>query len=306
MSRMCTLHELALTYARKQPGMINSIVEDSPIINVCKWKPSTHDYWNVAEKITNIQGPGWVKSDAILPEIKVATDLARTDLYVTGGEMEVPTQHALMMGGHVKYFGDRQDSILKRAGMDLERKFVEDIWLEAAIQSGNVQDAGGSADGWYLLAIRFDEDSNVGLYNPKQFKDGTFYEITVPHGGNEHRLYHKEHEGVWGYTIIYRAVIGWQLLVAEKTCAAIVNIDEGHKPTVEQIDMMLADVRAVPGKTYIFCSPRAKILGLNKHKRDNIQIVNSDKDMNTYIEAWNGIQIVPSYNIADKIRHINV
>lgn len=303
---MNTLHELALTYAKKQPGMIDSITEDSPILNVCKWKQSTHDFHNVAEKVTDIDGAGWVKVDAPLPEIQVSTDLARTDLYVMGGTLEVPSQHALMMGGHEKYFADRQASILRKSGMGIEAMFVEKKWIPEAINAGNVQDAGGAGEGWYLLAVRFDEDSNIGLYNAKQFQNGTFFKIDIPYGGEEHILHGKGHEMVFGYTVIYRAIMGWQMLAAEKTCAVIANIDEKHAPTVEMIDNMLADVRAVPGKTFIFCSPRAKIYGLNKWKRDNIQLVSGDTDAKTHIESWNGIQIVPSYNILDKIAHINV
>lgn len=306
MGRMCSLHELALNYAKKQPGMIDDVTEEAPILGVCKWKESTHDFWNVAEKITDIQGPGWVKVDSPLPEIQFSSDLERTELYTTGGKLEVPTQHALMMGGKDRYFADKQGAILRKAGGDLERLFVQDKWLPEALNCGNVYDAGGTGDGWFILSVRFDENSNVGLYNAKQFTSGTFFKIDIPYGGNEHVLHGKGHEGVFGYTILYRSILGWQMLSAAKTCAVIANIDETHAPKIEYIDNMLADVRANPKNTYLFCSPRAKIYGLNKYKRDNVQMMNADRDAHTYLESWCGIPIITSYNIDPKINHVNV
>ena len=47
--------------------------------------------------------------------------------------------------------------------------------------------------------------------------------------------------------IAYRGNFGYQILDPERTVAAIVNIDETHKPSVTMIDDMLAQVRSQPG-----------------------------------------------------------
>ncbi len=70
------------------------------------------------------------------------------------------------------------------------------------------------------------------------------------------------------------------------------------------IDDMLAQVRSQPGSTYLFCGPRAKIYGINPYKTENVQLVNGDTDAKTRIETWNGISIVTSHNIDDKIAHV--
>ena len=263
---MLTLHEIAVKHAKKQPGMADSLTEEAPILKRVRWKPSTHGLWNVAEKLTDIKGPGFVEPDAPLPYMSASSDLVHTDLHVLGGIIEVPTQRALKFGGAAKYFADRQNHILKKAGMDTEKQLMIHNWLKAATVAKKLKDAGGKGQGWFIAAVRFDDLMNVGLYDPDQFDSGRILKISSPYGGAEHYLHGPEHEGVLGFTVAYRANFGWQILDAERTCGAIVNIDETNKPTPAMIDDMLADVRAQPGSTFLFCSPKAKTYGLNPYK----------------------------------------
>ena len=295
-----------MKHAKKQSGMVDSLTEEAPILQMVKWKAATHGLWNVAEKITDIEGPAFVRPDAPLPQLSVSSDLVTTDLSVMGGTMEVPTQRAKKFGGPMKYFSEKQNYILKKAGMDTERQLVFENWLKGARAVKNVYDAGGAGEGWFLLAVRFDELSNVGLYDPDQFDSGRLLKIDFPYGGAEHYLHSPQCEGVLGYSVTYRGNFGYQILDAARTVAAIVNIDETHKPTPTMIDDMLAQVRSKPGTTYIFTSPRGKIYGINPYKVDNVQLINGDKDANTRLEAWAGISIVESHNIAEKLAHITV
>lgn len=296
MSRMCTLHEIAMQFANKQPGMVDALTEAAPVLDMMKWIPSTHGLWNVAEKLTEIEGPGWVMPDSPMPPMHVGSDLVHTDLHVMAGKMEVPTQRAIKFGGAAKYFADRQDAILKRAGMDVEKRIVKDNWFKAAKDSNNLRDAGGNG-GWYLLAVRFDDLSNVGLYDPDQFDTGRLLKISMPYGGEEHYLIGKKYEGVLGFTITYTGNFGWQILDAPRTCAAIVNIDNDNIPTAMMIDDMLADIRADTGSTYLICHPKCKNHAINSYKKDYVQLTNSDTDAKTRIETWNGISILQTYNV---------
>ena len=164
----------------------------------------------------------------------------------------------------------------------------------------------GAGEGWFLLAVRFDELANVGLYDPDQFDSGRLLKIDFPYGGAEHYLHSPQYEGVLGYSVTYRGNFGYQILDAARTVAAIVNIDEKNKPTPTMIDDMLAQVRSKPGTTYIFTSPRGKIYGINPYKVDNVHLVNGDTNANTRLESWAGISIVESHNISNKIPHITV
>ena len=174
---MVTLHEIAVKHAKKQSGMVDSLTEEAPILQMVKWKAATHGLWNVAEKITDIEGPAFVRPDAPLPQLSVSSDLVTTDLSVMGGTMEVPTQRAKKFGGPMKYFSEKQNYILKKAGMDTERQLVFENWLKGARAAKNLYDAGGAGEGWFLLAVRFDELANVGLYDPDQFDSGRLLKI---------------------------------------------------------------------------------------------------------------------------------
>lgn len=300
---MSTLHEICVKLANKQPGMIDALTEDAPIMRYTRFKPSTHGLWDVSEKLDEVTGPAFVEADAPLPTISTSSSLVHTDLHVMGGTMEVPTQRALKFGGPAKYFAEKQPVILRKAGMDTEIQLVLKNWLKGARAAKNLKNAGGTSKGWFLLAVRFDEHENVGLYDPDQFEQGKLFKITSPYNASEHLL-HGQYEGVYGYAVIYRANFGWKLQNPGRTCSAIVNIDEEHMPTANMIDDMLADVRAQPGSTYIFCGPRAKIYGINPHKRERVQLANSEKDVNTYVETWTGIPIIVSHNFSEKIANI--
>ena len=305
-SMMQTLHELGVEYAKKQPGMIDALPEEAPILAKIKFIKATHGLWNIAEKLNDITAPGFVRFDSPLPSLGVSSDLVQTELQKMGGVMEVPTDRAVKFGGPVKYFARKQPYIIKKAGMDVERTIVLDNLLKGAIAEKNVQDAGGTGKGWFILACRFDPELNVGLYDPDQFAQGRLFNISFPYGGQEQYLKSKKYEGVLGYSVVYRTHLGYQMLDAKRTVAAIVNIDEDHHPTVNQIDTMLADIRAQPGNTHLFMGPKAKIFGINPYKHEQVVLDNSDTDAKTRIETWNGISITTSYNIAEQLEHITV
>lgn len=300
MSRMCTLHEISMNMADIQPGMVDSLTEEAPIFGMMKFIPASHKLWNIAENLTEVVGPGWTELDGPLPLMRASSDLVTTNLHVMGGTLEVPTQRALKFGGAAKYFGDRQDHFLKKMGMDVETQIVKNMWLNAGCIH-NHRDAGGKDKNMFLLAVRFDDLANIGLYDPDQFVSGRIMQIDTPYGGNEHYLRGEKYQGVLGYSVNYRANFGWQLLDAQRTCAVITGIDPTHAPTPDMIDEMLGDVRATSSNTYIFCSPRAKIYGINPHKRELVRMVNNENEVKTSVETWNGIPVITSHNLTNII-----
>ncbi len=303
---LSTLHDICVAKARKQPGMADALTEDAPILGVVGWKPSSHGLWNVAEKLVEVVGPGFVEADAPLPHMSASSDLVHTDLHVLGGTIEVPTQKALKFGGPQKYFAERQNAILRKAGADTEQQLVLRNWLAAARAAKNLKNAGGAGEGWFLLAVRFDELANCGLYDPDQFEQGRLLKIESPYNGAEHYLHGPGLEGVLGYAVTYRANFGWQILDAKRTCAAMVNIDENIQPSAAMVDDLLADVRAQPGNTFLFCSPKAKIYALNPLKTEHIHMAAKERELDTHIETWSGIRIVTSHNFNARIGNIKV
>ena len=301
---MATLHEIAMQYAKKQPGMIDCLLERTPILDMTRWKATTHGLYNLAEVLTDVKGAGFIKPESPFPRIGTSSDLIHVDLAVMGGRDSVPSMKAQKLGGWKKYFADRQKYILSKTGMNIEIQLIEDNWLKGALTDGTHIDCGGTGDGYYMLAVRFDEACNVGLYDADQFAAGRFITPRFPYDGAEHYLPDPGYEGVLGYEIVYEGRFGWQMLDAARTVACCYNITDKKIPTPMQIDDLLMAVRAEEGPTYLFMPPKAKSLVANSYKLEKVQLANGDTDAKTHIDSWNGIPIKTSYTIARPIPHI--
>ena len=294
---METLREISVKFAKKQPQQVEYLTEEAPVLDVCKWTPASHSLWNAAERITDIAGPGYVRMNDELPVVGVSSGMEKIDLSILGGEMEVPEDSAVMHGGATAYFAKKTPLVLKKAGNDTELKLFRDNWRQYALDNRNVIDAGGTGDGLNsILCVRFDEAGNVGLYNPKQFRQGALLESAFINNGALMRLKHPPYTGVNGFAMQMKGHFGWQLLNPKSICA-IVNIGEGNIPTEIMMDDMITGARGTNRNTYIFCHPRALTHFVNPLKTGKLHIVVQDKALNTTVESWNGIPIVTSYNL---------
>jgi hypothetical protein len=294
---METLREISNKFAKKQPQQVEYLIEESPILEACKWTAASHNLWNAAEKVEDITGPGYVKMNDELPVVGVSTGMEKIDLNILGGEMEVPEDTAKMHGGAMAYFAKKQPLVLKKAGNDTELKLFQDNWRQYAIDNKNVIDAGGTGVGLNtILCVRFDEAANVGLYNPNQFKQGALLEIAFISNGALMRLKHAPYTGVNGFGMQMKAHFGWQML-NPKTICAIVNVRDGKIPTEIMMDDMVTGARGSNRNTYIFCHPRAQTHFINPLKTGKMHTVVQDKALDTTVESWNGIPVVTSYNL---------
>ena len=66
---MPTLRELSVEYAKKQPKMVDTILEETPILDIIPFEPASHGLWNVHETIESITGAGFVEMDQVLPTL---------------------------------------------------------------------------------------------------------------------------------------------------------------------------------------------------------------------------------------------
>lgn len=294
---MQTLKEISNEKAKKQPGMVNALLEDSPILAACKWDAASHGLWNVGERVEDVTGPGFVPANSPLPTVDMTTELVKTDLDIMGGEMEVPKDTADQFGGPEKYFSRKQDAVLKKAGMDAERRLYYNNWLAAAIANGKAQNAGATTGGVYSMVFcRFDPEGNKGLYDPAQFDQGRLLRITPLSGGSMYHL--RSMPGVSGFGVQFRGRFGWQIL-NPKCVSAICNIQSGKIPTATMIDFAISAVRGTPANTRIFMHENCRILAINPYKDGRVQYNPNDSNANTLVEAWGKIPIVTSYNMDD-------
>jgi hypothetical protein len=96
---MPTLDELSILYAKKQPKMVDNLLEDSPILKIIDFVEASHDLWNAYEEVLSVDAAGFVDLNAKLPTLSAKTKVEQVDLAVMGGEIEVPEDKAQVFGG---------------------------------------------------------------------------------------------------------------------------------------------------------------------------------------------------------------
>ena len=294
-----TLHEIALDKAKKRPELVDFLTEEAPILKMLKWIPATHGLWNVEEILDSIQGASFTDLGAPLPSMKAETQLRQTYVNLLGGEVEVSKDKAAQFGGDANYFARRENAFYKQAGMDTELAIWRDYWRKAALKNKLITKCGATANAYTILIVRFDQENNIGIYDPTQFNQGRLLDPEPLNGG---ALYHlRSQPGVSGYGVEYRGRFGWQLLNPARAVHAIVNVDSANLPTLSQIEDAIASVRGTAANTYIFGHHKIVQKTFSAIKQADIMYVNGDNSIQTIIGAINGIKIIGSYDRPDGI-----
>lgn len=300
-----TLRTIALENSKKQPEQIDHLTEEAPILALIPFAPSTHDMWHVADELTSADSLGFVSMDAPLPEVESTTKLVKFDLAKMGGKIQVGEDKARQYGGAPKYFADKTAPVLKMTGMNTERIMVYDNFRQYAIDqvlagktTKTVYSAGGSANANYsIVAVRFEEGTCSGLYNPKGFGKGVMFDTLAINNGALYDI----GQGVLGYGVRMKCDLGVQL-TGVRNVGAIVNIDlvNNKLPTAMQMDDLLSDIRATgSGRTMLLMHERvAKALG-RSFKDGKIQMRDADTNIDHRVEAWDKVPILGSYNLYD-------
>ena len=284
-----TLKEIAVALSEKQEHYVNSLTEESPILDNMRFEESTHGLWNAYEEVAKIDGAAFVDINQPLPEMEVDTNLKKIDLSILGGEIFLPEDKASVIGVG-EYFHKKVPVLLKHAGQIAEKKVIYDNFLPYAINNGKAVSAGASDGCYSMMAVRFIDGEVTGLYSAKNFKNYGLLDSTPINGG---QLY-KNANGVLGYGVRLKGYIGVQL-ANSNAVSAIVNINADNIPSAEQIDNMLVEAKATPGSTFIFCHPKVLSM-LNKYKGNILNASGYDFDVNRNFMAWNGIRFITSYN----------
>ena len=284
-----TLKEIAIGLSRKQEHYVNSLTEESPILDNMRFEESTHGLWNAYEEVASINGAGFVDINQPLPEMEVDSNLKKIDLSILGGEIFLPEDKGSVIGVG-QYFSKKVPVLLKHAGQTAEKKIIYDNFIPYAVSNGKAVSAGGSENCYSMVAVRYVDGEVTGLYSSKNINRFGILDSTPINAG---ALY-KNADGVLGYGLRLKGYIGMQL-ANPNAVAAIVNITADNIPTAEQIDNMLVDAKATPSSTFIYCHPKVLSM-LNKYKGNVLQASSLDFDVNRSFMAWNGISFITSYN----------
>jgi hypothetical protein len=284
-----TLKEIAVMLSQKQKHYVDSLTEESPILDNMHFEASTHGLWNAYEEVARIEGAGFVDINQPLPEMEVDSNLKKIDLSILGGEIFLPEDKGSVIGVG-EYFSKKVPVLLKHAGQTAEKKIIYDNFIPYAVSNGKASSAGGEENCYSMVAVRYIEGEVTGLYSSKNVNRFGILDSTPINGG---ALY-KNANGVLGYGVRLKGYIGMQLANPDAV-SAIVNISPENIPTAEQIDNMLVDAKATPGSTFIYCHPKVLSM-LNKYKGNILQASSLDFDDNRSFMAWNGISFITSYN----------
>lgn len=304
---MPTLKELAVLYATKQPKQVESITEDSPILNMIPFEEASHDMWNVYEDTLEITGAGFVNLDAELPVVGMKSELKKVDLSIMGGIAQVEEDKAQMFGGAPKYFAKQERAILRKSGQTAEYAILYNMIRAHAIANSNKINAEGSSNKNHsILAVRFSPGECTGLYSPKGFANGAMLNVKALNGGNLMKVSVTRNGStveVLGYSVRYKGYFGFQI-ASKVTVGGIFNVDRVSAtkklPTATQIDDLLAMVRANNASTYLLMHP--KLLSNLKDIRGNgnrITVMSSNINQPVILDRWDNIPIVTSYNFLD-------
>ena len=285
-----TLAELNTALAKKQPHLLENLTEETPVLNSIKFEASSHPLHNAYEEVTDIKSASFVKMNSPLPTMDMSSTLKKQDLSIMGGELFCPEDTAQTFGSAEAYFAKKTPSLLRQAGMEIEKEIIYEDLLKFATDNQKVESAGASEEGYCMIAFRQIAGENTGLYSPEGFKSGAGLDVKKINNG---ALY-KNDKGVLGYGIRFKGYFGIQL-ANKDGIAAITNITKSNLPTAQAIDDMLVEAKASAGSTLIYCHP--KVLSfLNKYKENILRVDTRENDINRTFLSWNGIRIVTSYN----------
>lgn len=301
-----TLKDLAVFLQKKQQTVLNTLIEENPLIASVPMKAASHDLYNVYSKASSINGMQEVDYDEELPTVGISFELGQARLGKIGGTLAMPHDAAMEMGGYSKYANDRLPQIIAEAGNAQEVRIYYKGLLAKAIATGNIMKAGGTtADKQYsMIAVHWDEGSTTGLYNAKDLSNGKLFAQLPLNNGAEYKV--KDLNYAIGKEIASWIQFGLQL-ADDRYVKAIVNIEPSQNatdedkidglPTGMQIDDLITSVRGDPSNTIIYCHPALlRLLGL-KYKLEKKTITDSSTNVTYTIAQWLDIPFITSHNI---------
>ena len=104
MSVSKSFREIAIANSKKQPDMVDQILEQAPILGTIPMQAASHGLWNLFERQGTVTGAGLVDFDGVLAEVSSDTDLEQIDLSILGGKIICGEDKAKKFGGFARAF----------------------------------------------------------------------------------------------------------------------------------------------------------------------------------------------------------
>lgn len=290
-----TFYNLAVDKAKKQPFLVNTITENSPVLATAIMQPTTNGLQHNYKKATLVDGPGLVDIDGVLPTMTFDGRLETVNLSVFGGEIEKGIDEVKMAGGKSEAFSQALEIASQSYFQQLEKSVLYNELRAYAIANGNYIKAGGSSTvNSSILCVSWTAGEIAGLYDPTFFGAGNMLEVMdmTPTQAV------KNSSGVYVHRYVAKGNFG-VLKANENKVGAIVNIDLTNAAssfTSALIDRLLVNARAYGNPNAVLTMPYQIMAYLGQFK-DNKLITTFDSEINTIVSRWNGVRIIPTYNM---------
>ena len=291
--------DVAINAAETQTKLVNSLLEEAPVLAALPMQASSNGLYNVYEELIDVQSASAVDLDEALPEVAAESRLKQVDMKALGAIMTVGEDKAKQFGGAGSYFSKNSGPVLKKTGSNMERAMLYNTFRSTALANHTAGDprvinAGGSGSANYsILAVHYAEGEVMGLYDEEGFGNGKVFDLKPVAGG---ALY-LDKDGRLVYGLRMKTYFGLQA-ANKRYLSAIVNIDPAasKSATATMLDTLIEYCRGRPENTQIYMHP-SMLTKLYELKGGLLNVTVRDKDFDRSFISWNGVEIVTSYNM---------
>lgn len=289
--------EVTKKQATKQTALVDQVLEESPVLNSMPMMEASHDLHNVYEDLISVTGGSVMDLDGVFTKADSVTGLNQTAITKIGGLLEVGMDKAGAMGGKAAYFASLMPRIAKATFASVEKSILYDNIRATAIAGSKVQDAGGVANANYsILCVKYAEGQNIGLSGKNAFAGGKMFQTANLSGGDLMDITDANNNIIPGYKSLFYMYFGLQL-ASLRNISGIVNVDiiNDKFPTEDQLSQCVEDARAIENAA-LYMHPSVKRVIGSKYKLDKVRLSNTDREVNSLVDGWDGVPIIASYN----------
>ena len=293
---MSTLADIAVASASKQETIIDTLTEESVMLQDMRMIPSSNGWFHLAEEYSRLVGGNVIDPDGARPSMLAESVLRQKTLSVIGGVMKKGRDTVDAFGGPDEYFGRKMPGVLRRTGGDVESTLYYNSLRPFAFANDKLISAGGTGAALYsLTAVTWTDEEMCGLYDSRFGESGEFMTVTPINGGNFYEDPAAPGSMVYGQDA--RMFLGCNFL-NPRYVAGVVNIDlSGDGLTAAMVCDVLEAARATPGRTFIYCRPEVKARLADLFKTAHLTVTSAEGNVSLDLESINGIRIRASRNL---------
>ncbi len=300
MALFNTYEELAQKHAPKQRKIIDTVSVASPIYSTLPTMVASTEIQNVYQRVKSVTGGNLRAIDAPANMTSADFDLAREDLSIIDGRIEVGADTVEILGGKSAAFEAQAGLIIKKTMENVEKGLIYDNLRAFAISNGNYSLAGGNSNANYsIICATYGEGENIGLTSPSMMNSGKAFTFQDRMGGNAYDKTLDNSDVIEVYGRQFKTLFGMQLNNADKM-SAICNIDiaDAKVPTLLQLDDMALNARAAENSV-MYMHPRVKAMLGREYKYSKMNLFNESTGLTKMVDTYEGIPILTSWNFLD-------